>query len=91
MRTAPRLSDGGTGTFTAWKSIANPPTSPTQTVCNTGGPAASCPVDLYAKLGLPDATNPIVEDRVTLNPTGDGSQGPTVNSYQLSYSCVPNE
>ncbi len=91
-RTAPALADGGPGTFTAWLPIANPPTSPTQTVCNTGGPAGTCPVNLFTKLGgAPNALNQVLQLRITLNPTGDATQGPTVNSYQLSYSCVPAE
>jgi hypothetical protein len=62
--------------------------SPDTQLCPLSGPSP-CPVDLYPKLGQYDANNPYLELSVTLNPTSDQSQSPTVNNWQLTYSCPP--
>lgn len=51
-----------------------------------------CPLDLYALLGgAPLAHHALVEIEVTVNPTSDKSQLPTVDEWSLSYSCVDAE
>lgn len=89
-RTAPRLLDGGTGTFTSSVVIANPAT-PTgdPAICPLTGGVAGCPVDLYAKLGgAPAATNEVLELSLALTPI---TSSPTVYGWHISYDCVPAE
>ena len=52
-----------------------------------GGPAP-CPIDLYAKLGgPPGATSEYMQLDITLNPNSNATQGPTVNGWDITYSC----
>jgi hypothetical protein len=89
--TAPLLLDGSTGTFTTPVTIAHPanPILVDPAVCPISGPVP-CPKDLNALLGggPPATTNQVLTLGVTLTAT---SAVPTVNSWQLTYSCVPNE
>jgi hypothetical protein len=66
-------------------------TAPDTEICAISGPSP-CPVDLYNKLGgLPNAQNSILELVVTLNPSGTKTAAPTVNNWQITYSCPPTE
>jgi hypothetical protein len=59
-------------------------------VCANTGPTG-CPKDIYQKLGATAAKWPFLELQMTLNPTTDKQFGPTVNSWNIAYSCPPNE
>ena len=61
--------------------------------CGIGaGAVAGCPIDLYDMFeGIPGARNAWVELRITVTPTEDGRNGPTVNSWRLDYSCVASQ
>lgn len=85
VRTAPDATSLSSASFV---SAATAQASPDTQVCAMSGPAP-CPVDLYPKLGQFDAVNPYLELQITLTPTSDGSQSPTVNNWQLAYSCPP--
>jgi hypothetical protein len=55
------------------------------------GPAP-CPKDLYAALGgRPGATNEDLTLQVTLTPSPDNQVAPTLNSWQITYSCPAAE
>ncbi len=76
-------------TSASYVSAATAQASPVNTqVCPMSGPSP-CPVDLYSKLGKFNAINQYLELQITLNPTSDGSQAPTVNNWQITYSCPP--
>lgn len=61
-------------------------------LCLNSGPAPDCPVDLYAKLGVPDARYDHMELFVTLNPSSSGaSASPVLNDWDITYSCPPAE
>ena len=89
IRTAPLLADGSTGTFTA-PVIAGHPSNPLiadPAICTFSGPSL-CPKDLTTLLGTPGATNQVLQLDLTLTAT---SALPTVNSWQVTFSCFPNE
>jgi hypothetical protein len=91
VQTAPVLVDGGVGTPTSWVTVANTPSSGDPAVCPMSGPSP-CPKDLFAALGgAPGATNQDLTLQVTLNPSPDGQVAPTLNSWQITYSCPPTE
>jgi hypothetical protein len=91
IQTAPSLADGGAGTPTSWVTAADAPAAGDPALCAMGGPSP-CPKDLYAALGgLPAADNPILNLQVTLTPSPDGQVAPTLNSWQITYSCPPSE
>lgn len=76
------------GPFTT---LATAKAAPTDTqVCAMGGPAP-CPVDMYTKLNLPAVRQEFLEFRITMNPTMDKAAAPTVNSWDITYSCPPSE
>jgi hypothetical protein len=51
-----------------------------------------CPKNLYTALGgPPGATNEDLTLQVTLTPSPDGQVAPTLNSWQITYSCPPSE
>jgi hypothetical protein len=53
---------------------------------------AGCPKDLYAALGgSPAAARPVLEIVMTLDPTSDASQGPSVLDWSVTYSCPASE
>ncbi len=75
---------------TAHANVA-PFTGDTQS-CTMFGPAPTCPVDLYARLGLPAANYSHLELHVTLNPSTTGaSQSPTLDDWDVTYSCAQTE
>ena len=60
-------------------------------VCPMAGPAP-CPVDLFSALGgLPAARRLYLEVQMTLQPTSDANQTPSVNNWQVTYSCPDAE
>jgi hypothetical protein len=74
-------------------SVATAKTTPAPDThhCAPGG-APGCPIDLYTALGgLPDAQRPVLELVMLLEPTSDGTQGPTVEHYTITYSCLETE
>lgn len=61
-------------------------------VCTMAGPAPACPVDLYTSLGeLPDGRNDYLELIMTLNPNTAVNSVPTVNNWEITYSCPYSE
>jgi hypothetical protein len=91
VQTAPVLLDGGVGAPTSWITVANTPASGDPAVCPMSGPSP-CPKDLFAALGgAPGATNGDLTLQVTLTPSPDGQVAPTLNSWQITYSCPPSE
>jgi hypothetical protein len=64
--------------------------SPNTQLCPLSGPAP-CPVDLYLKLGVPDVRYPFMEFSMELNPSSDKLSTPSINSWNLTYSCPPAE
>lgn len=88
VSTAPRLPDGGAGTFTAPVTAAHPatPLIADPAVCPMSGPAP-CPKNLNTLLGA-GATNEVLKLDVTLTAT---SAMPTVTFWQVTFSCIPNE
>jgi hypothetical protein len=90
VRSAPLTADGGTGTFTAFSQAGLAPT-PDPANCPLGGPAP-CPKDLFVALGGAGAANNEVLDlKITLTPPTDLSVAPTLNSWQVTYSCPPSQ
>jgi hypothetical protein len=60
-------------------------------LCAISGPAP-CPIALYPALGgAPAARYSYLELALVLNPSSDGISGPTVKSWQITYSCVDNQ
>jgi hypothetical protein len=91
VQTAPAAGDGGSGTPTSWVTVADTPAAGAPAVCPMSGPSP-CPKDLYAGLGgAPGATNENLTLRVTLTPSPDGQVAPTLNSWQITYSCPASE
>ncbi len=72
--------------------IATAHATPTDTqVCPMGGPAP-CPVDLFDALGgLPDAQKQYLRLQADLTPTTDKYKTPTLNNWQVTYSCPDSE
>jgi hypothetical protein len=91
IQTAPVLVDGGVGAPTAWVTVADTPRASDPAVCPMSGPSP-CPKDLYSALGgLPGATNQDLTLQVTLTPSPDSQLAPTLNSWQITYSCPASE
>jgi hypothetical protein len=91
VQTAPALADGGAGTPTSWVTVANTPAAGDPASCPMSGPSP-CPKNLYTDLGgAPGATNEDLTLQVTLTPSPDGQVAPTLNSWQITYSCPPTE
>jgi hypothetical protein len=60
-------------------------------LCTFTGPAP-CPVDLFVVLGgAPRAHHPFSELQVVLNPASSDDRMPTVDEWQLNYSCTQNQ
>lgn len=51
----------------------------------------SAPVDLYAAIGAPDATYDWFELEANIVPSSDALQTPSLNKWQISYSCPYTE
>ena len=67
--------------------VATAKATPNTQVCPMGGPAP-CPIDLFTALGgLPKAQQPFLELVYTLNPTTGNTLPPTVQSWEITYSC----
>jgi hypothetical protein len=91
VHTAPLELDGGAGTFGAFATAASTPGAGDPAVCPMAG-VAGCPKDLFTVLGgAPAATNPLLELKVTLDPTPDKLLVPTLVSWKVSYSCPASE
>jgi hypothetical protein len=91
VNTIPSPADGGTGMPTAWVTAANTPAAGDPALCPVSGPSP-CPKDLYAALGgLPAARNQGLTLQVTLTPSPDSLVAPTLNSWQITYSCPASE
>jgi len=61
--------------------------APNTESCALSGPDP-CPIDLYTKLGGPrNATNTFLELVFRLNPSGTKAEGPTLRSWEVTYSC----
>lgn len=86
-RTATTLAGLANATYAT---LATAKASPDTQVCPMGGPAP-CPVDVYSKLGLPDARNEHLELSITLNPASNKSAAAIVKGWELTYSCPPSE
>jgi hypothetical protein len=91
--TAPLLGDGGAGTFTTPVTIADVKTLASAAqggdpaLCPMSGPSP-CPKNLATLLGAPANSNPIFDLGITLIST---TGLPIVNSWQVTYSCIPAE
>jgi hypothetical protein len=60
-------------------------------ICAMGGPAP-CPVDLFEELnGLPNAHDKYLKLATKIFPTSDQNQTPTVNNWEVTYSCPDSE
>jgi len=74
----------------AYVDLATAQASPDTQHCGFAGPVP-CPIDLYAVLGGPPrAYHPFAQLEISLAPTSDGKTASTVQTWQLSYSCVAN-
>ena len=72
----------------SWTNLITAQASPDTQVCSFFGPAP-CPIDLYAVLeGAPRAHHAFAELRVVLTPTSDGRALPSVQSWNLNFSCA---
>lgn len=58
----------------------------TSTAANPDAPSAS-PVDIETPL-IPNHVQPYLELRITMNPTSNGTGAPTVESWNLKYTCA---
>ncbi|MCB9580473.1 MAG: VWA domain-containing protein, partial [Polyangiaceae bacterium] len=87
-----RTADLQTGLASAtFVPLVTAQSAPTDTqVCPMSGPSP-CPVDLYIKMGTPDAKRRWLELEVTLNPTSNKLNSPTLNDWNITYSCPPGE
>jgi hypothetical protein len=70
--------------------LATAQLSPDTQSCPMGA-GGGCPVDLQAVLGSAAGQQPVLELVVTLEPTSDNQQGPTLTSWEISYSCVDSQ
>lgn len=65
--------------------------SPNTQVCPMGGPAP-CPVNVFNKLGgIPNAQKEFLKLSTTLNPATGGASAPTINNWEITYSCPASE
>ena len=64
---------------------------PTDTQICPMAPNGTCPVDFFVTLGQPDVHDKYLELLATLNPDTGNHEGPTVNGWDITYSCVPAE
>lgn len=78
-------------TAATYKNLTTAQSTPTNTqICPMSGPSP-CPVNLFSLLGATDAKLPWLELEATLNPTSNQLNGPTLNNWQVTYSCPPGE
>jgi hypothetical protein len=64
-------------------------TPDTQDCDISSGP--TCPVNLFDLLGALEARKPVLELVVTITPTSDGADTPTLHDWQITYSCIESE
>lgn len=95
VKTAPLLGDGGAGTFTAPVTVADVKTlvdggstGSDPALCPMSGDGSPCPKNLALLLGSPANANAVLELGINLIST---TAIPVVNSWQITYSCVPAE
>ncbi|MRG93943.1 vWA domain-containing protein [Polyangium spumosum] len=75
----------------AFTTLATARATPADTqLCTMAGPAP-CPIDVYTKLDLPGARQEFLEFSVTFNPTTNKGAAPTLNGWEITYSCVDSE
>jgi hypothetical protein len=88
-------------------SLGGPAATTPATACSNGNGNPSppcCPKSILAALEMPTsmgglgsaagkvaAQNGVLSLRITMNPSSDGRSTSTVNSFQVSYDCVPSE
>jgi hypothetical protein len=90
VRTAATESDLSSSSFVT-AAVAHSTPTDTQ-VCTMTGPLPDCPVDLFETLGgLPAAEGGALELCASLSPSSDTFQSPLLDSWQITYSCPPNE
>ena len=58
--------------------------------CALSGPAP-CPIDLYENLGAARAKLRYLELEAAVTPSTDQRSTPTLNAWQITYSCPPGE
>jgi hypothetical protein len=87
-RTATTQAGLGSTSFTSLATAKA--AAPDTQICSIAGPSP-CPIDLYQKLGVPGARQEFFELGIAMNPTTDKASGPTVTSWDLSYSCPASE
>lgn len=85
-RTATTQTGLGSATFTNLKTAQ---ATPNTQVCAMSGPVP-CPIDLYTTLGTPNARYPWLQLEAVLTPN-PASVTPTLNDWQITYSCPPGE
>jgi hypothetical protein len=90
VHTAPIAADGSIGAYGALVTAGAAATAPGDEVCSISGPMP-CPKDLYAALGAANAKKGLLELEVTLKPSPAANVAPTLNSWNVTYSCVPSE
>ncbi len=62
---------------------------PDTSLCTLGANISGCPINLFdAAGGAPDAYQPWMKIVTTLNPDAALTAGPTVNGYDVTYTCV---
>jgi hypothetical protein len=54
--------------------------------CSVAGPSP-CPIVFYSALGEIPSHRNVLELVFTLNPSSDGTAGPIVNHWEVTYSC----
>ncbi|MBK8257455.1 MAG: VWA domain-containing protein [Polyangiaceae bacterium] len=60
------------------------------TLCGMGGPSP-CPIDLTGILGEPDNHAPYLHLEVSFDPSGDSNHAPSLEEWQVTYSCPDSE
>ena len=83
VRTA--TTKAGLGSAT-WSSVATKSTNAAPD-CLASGPAP-CPIDLYNLLGKQAAQKKFLELEVSIKPNSDKKQTPTLETWQISYTCL---
>jgi hypothetical protein len=86
--TSPALADGGVGTPTAPVTLASVKSSGGTDPAVCIGSSTGCPKNLFTLLGSRAMYNPTITLSVSEIAT---TALPTVDRWQLSYSCVPSE
>lgn len=89
VQTADLLPDGGPGAFTAPVTVAtvDNPGGPDPAICPMSGPSP-CPKNLATLLGPTASTNEVLQLQVNLTST---TAIPSVQGWQITYNCIPNE